>query len=201
MNNSPLTKLYEKTLDMLQQSGVSGIVDKSLEKRYSDGDSTISLASANYLKRNNILELIFWANSSYGNESFVAATDLPQPPNGKYTLALRFYGVKNYLTKNVLSSGYSEIEKALKEIVHSCDVKFYSDDPSFFFQGCFEDLDKEDLSIYKFPGPDGKGIWRGRHYSSGGVSNPNIHLTKHLAQVCLEIDEFIRPMAQMLEIK
>lgn len=99
--------------------------------------------------------------------------------------------------------GYSQLEKALRDAIHNCDVKFYSDDPSFYWQGVFEDLDKKNMSIYKFPGPNngnGNGVWRDRHALSGGLQDPYIRLTKHLAQVVNEIDSYIKEIAQNLYI-
>jgi hypothetical protein len=96
--------------------------------------------------------------------------------------------------------GYGQLEQALKKVIHSCDVKFYSDDPSFDWQGCWEGLAKHDLSIYKFTGEKGKGIWDEKHAASGGLQNQEIHLTKHLSQVVNEIDSYIKQIAQNLYI-
>ena len=187
----------EATIDSLKNTVVSGLTQYNLDIRYQN-DFYIDLGEATYNSKENYLELIFFANSTFGDTSFIAATNLPQGKNGQYTLCLRFYDVNSFL-KNEKNMGYSELEKALYSVIHSCDVKFYSDDPSWYFQGGWEACDKENLSIYKFPGPPGKNIWTNRHKSSGGLSG-DAHLSKHLVQVVYEIDNFIKKIAQNLYI-
>lgn len=187
----------EATIDSLSLNAVSGLTQKHLDKRYQN-DFNIDLAQAAYYTKQDFLEMIFFANSTYGATGFIAATNLPQGKNGQYTLCIRWYNVKQYL-KDEKNMGYSQLEQALKQVVHNCDAKFYSDDPSWFYQGGWEACDKEGLSIYKFPGPAGKGIWAERHKASGGLSG-DAYLSKHLAQVVYEIDNYIRPAAQNLQI-
>lgn len=188
----------EATIDSLRTTAVSGLTQKHLDTRYQN-DFNIDLGYANYFKNQDFLELIFFANSTFGATDFISATSLPQGKNGQYTLCLRFYKVGQFL-KDEANMGYSQLESALKQCIHKCDVKFYSDDPSWFFQGAWEDCDKEGLSIYKFPGPNGKGIWRQKHQLSGGMTG-DAHLTKHLTQVVDTIDDYIREISQKLNIK
>lgn len=188
----------ETTIDTLATTGVSNLTKNALDKRYQN-DFNIDLAQAAYYTKENFLEMIFFANSTYGATGFIAATDLPQGKNGQYTLCIRWYKVGKYL-KDEKSMGYSQLESALKQVVHNCDAKFYSDDPSFYWQGVWQGLDKNGMSIYKFTGEKGNGVWDSRHSLSGGISNSEIHLTKHLAQVVNEIDSYIRPAAQNLQI-
>ena len=188
----------EATIDSLTTSAVSGLTQKHLDKRY-ENDFNIDLAQAAYYRKEDFLELIFFADSTFGNTSFIAATNLPQGKNGQYTLCLRFYKVGTYL-KDEKKMGYSQLEQALKKAIHNCDVKFYSDDPSYYWQGAWEGLDKNGMSIYKFTGEKGNGVWDEKHNLSGGITNPQVHLTKHLAQVVNEIDTYIRQIAQNLRI-
>lgn len=193
-----LYKFLEATLDSLKQGGISGETQKALDKRYSEGDSKIALGQAKYFTKKNFLELVFFANSSYGATDYIAAAKLPTAPNGCYTLVLRFYNVAKDLgiNKNI---AYSQLERSLKNCIHTCDIKFYSDDDSFYYQGAWEAADKAKLAIYKFPGPAGDGKWNALHQSSGGLSNPPVHLTKHLAQLVDEIDDYIPEIAKNLQ--
>jgi len=187
----------EATIDSLAGNSVSGLTQHHLDLRYQN-DFNIDLGQAAYYRKQDFLELIFFANSTYGATDFIASTSLPQGKNGQYTLCLRFYKVGQYL-KDEKNMGYGQLEQALKQAIHSCDVKFYSDDPSWFYQGGWEACDKENLSIYKFPGPAGKGIWTARHKASGGLTG-DAHLTKHLSQVVNEIDSYIKQIAQNLYV-
>lgn len=191
-------KFLESTIDSLIGSSVSGLTQHHLDQRYQN-DFNIDLGQASYNRREDYLELIFFANSTYGDTGFIASTNLPQGKNGQYTLCLRFYQVGQFL-KDEKNMSYSQLEKALLECIHRCDVKFYSDDPSFYWQGCWEGLDKNNLSIYKFTGEKGDGIWHAKHAASGGLGNPEIHLTKHLAQIVTEIDSYVKQIAQNLYI-
>lgn len=191
-------RFLEATIDSLAGNSVSGLTQHHLDQRYQN-DFSIDLGQASYNRRENYLELIFFANSTYGDTGFIAATDLPQGKNGQYTLCLRFYKVGQFL-KDEKNMSYSQLEKALLECIHRCDVRFYSDDPSFYWQGCWEGLDKNNLSIYKFTGEKGSGEWNAKHAASGGISNPEIHLTKHLAQIVNEIDSYVKQIAQNLYI-
>jgi hypothetical protein len=150
----------EATIDSLSLNAVSGLTQKHLDKRYQN-DFNIDLAQAAYYRKQDFLEMIFFANSTYGATGFIAATNLPQGKNGQYTLCIRWYNVKQYL-KDEKNMGYSQLEQALKQVVHNCDAKFYSDDPSFYWQGVWEGLDKNGMSIYKFTGEKGKGVWEFR---------------------------------------
>lgn len=200
-----MTLFLEATIDSLTQNGVSGLTKKHLGLRYDEGDSEISVGKSTLFQSKNFYEAVFFANSSYGATDYIASADTgTNAPQGTYTLVLRFYNVSTYLGNEDFAIGqmqYSKIEQILKSIVHNCDAKFYSDDPSWFYQGAWEGLDKNKMSIYKFPGPKGSGVWHARHGASGGLSNDTIHLTKHLAQVVEQIDAYIPKLAQTLEVK
>lgn len=187
-----MTHFYEIDLNKLRDTAISGLVQKALNDR-SHGNSTITLESAKYYKKQDFLELIFFADSTYGNTSYIAAVDTPEAGEGQYTLIFRFYKVNSFIEKD-------QSEYNLSRVVHHCDVKVYSDSPDFYLQGSWEGLAKHDASIYKFTGEQGKGVWDAKHAASGGLSNPEIHLTKHLAQVAQNIDNYLLEIKNKLEI-
>lgn len=194
-----MIKFFEASLDFFTKGATSNLTQKWLDDRYVN-ESEINFNSATFNKINDYLELVFFAKSSYGGTSFVAAQSVPQAPNGSYCLVLRLYKVRNQL-KDAKNMDFQTLENTLKDIIHNNDIKFYSDDPSFFYQGCWEDLAKAKASIFKFTGPNGTGHWHDRHAASGGLRDYNIHLTKHLTQVIREIDQYIPEIAQNLKIK
>ena len=202
-----LIKFLELNLGQFTDGGVSNLTKKWLDLRNKEGETEITLNNALYHKggiigkNQDFLELTFFAKSTYGGESFVAAVDTPQAPNGYYVLVLRFYDAKQFLTADTLQKGYKDLEASIAKVLHSCEVRLYSDDPSWFYQGGWEAADKKDASIFKFTGPKGTGVWDARHQASGGLSNPPIHITKHLAQVMMTIDSYIPQIAQNLQVK
>lgn len=198
--------LLEATLDILTQTAISNLTKKHLDKRETKGDSEINLASATWHTKKDFLELVFYAKSSFGDTQYIAADNISNnTPNGYYTVVIRFYNVSSqspdFQPADFENLEHSKLQQIIKNVLHNCDAKFYSDDMSFLFQGCWEDLAKEDMSIYKYTGPKGKGIWRGIHNSSGGITNPNIHLTKHIAQVIRDIDLYVTKIEQLLTVK
>lgn len=196
----------EATLDSLTQTAISNFTQKHLDKRETEGDSRIDVAKSTWDSKHKYYEAIFYAKSSFGAEDFIGAEGLGvDTPNGYYTVVIRFYNPETQLGQwnlsNLTQLKHSEVQKILHNVVHNCNAKFYSDDASFFYHGCWEGLEKENMSIFKFPGPKGKGIWDDIHYQSGSIANKNIHLTKHIAQIIRDIDLYLPKLEQMLRVK
>ena len=124
--------ISEKTISDLYKSGslVSGITQKALTKRLNSGNSRIELHSAIVNIKKKFIELIFYVASTSGNTEFIAATDLPQPKNGYYTVVVRFYDTDKYITKNYQSLPVGTQAPLLQQVFNFCDVRFYSDDLS-----------------------------------------------------------------------
>lgn len=183
-------KLYEMSITELETSAISGITQKTLAKRYDDGNSKISVVEANFYLKKDFLEIIFACESTFGAEDFITAVDIPNIPNGSYAVVLRFYGISKYIDKNMSELPFSALSTQIKNALHNCDVKLYADDSSFYYQA-WEGLDKNKLAIYKFPGEHGKGVWDNRHFNSGGLINKRIHITKHIAQIIQDIDDYV----------
>lgn len=197
--------LFEATLDSLTQTAISNFTQKHLDKRENEGDSRIDVAKSTWNSKQKYYEAIFYAKSSFGAEDFIGAEGLGvDTPNGYYTVVIRFYNPETQLGQWNLSNlpqlKHSEVLSILSKVVHNCDAKFYSDDASFYWQGTWEDLDSQGLSIFKFTGEKGKGVWRDIHSSSGGLSNPKIRLTKHIAQIIRDIDLYLPKLEQILQI-
>ena len=188
-----MESISEKTISDLYKAGslVSGITQKALAKRLNSGNSDIELESATINIKKKFIELIFYVASTSGDSAFIAATNLKQPKNGYYTVAVRFYDTDKYITGNYQSLPVGTQSQLLQQVFNFCDVRFYSDDPSYYYQGIWEDNEKENLAIYKFPGEAGSGVWHARHAQSGGTSDVNSRLTKHIAQVVQELDSMI----------
>lgn len=200
-----MEKFLEATLPELRVGGVSNLTMKHLDLRSSEGDSMIVFGDSTLSTKDDHLEITFFAHSTYGAEDYIdygASTGASKINDGKsYTLKIRFIKVKKYgLDKKFNSLDFSAMEEKIREVAENCDAKFYSDDPSWFFQGGWEIADKYKASIYKFPGPNGTGQWEARHRASGGLRG-NIYLTKHLAQVVDAFDSYIPMICQSLVVK
>ena len=178
--------LFESTIEKLKTTCISNFTQDKLEDRLNNGDYHMSVSQAIYHKNDDFLEVTFTVNATNGGKP--------------YTCILRFYKVGKLVTDDLSKARFSVVEKTLRKIIKKCDVRFYSNDSSFYWQGSWEGLDKNDLSIYKFNGPKGDGVWDSRHANSGGLMNSEIHLTKHLAQIVRTIDGYISQIAQKLTV-
>ena len=178
--------LFESTIEKLKATCISNFTQDKLEDRLNNGDYHMSVSQAIYHKNDDFLEVTFTVNATNGGKP--------------YTCILRFYKVGKLVTDDFSKASFSVVAISLRKKKKKCDVRFYSNDPSFYWQGSWEGLDKNDLSIYKFNGPKGDGVWDSRHANSGGLMNSEIHLTKHLAQIVRTIDGYISQIAQKLTV-
>lgn len=181
-----LSLLTETTIKQLASHGVSNLTQRFLNDRLQNGDSKVVVESSFYNVGDDYYEAWFKVDSTDGLQ--------------KYDIVFRWYNVDRFFTEDVTKAKYSVVEKIIRNVIYKCDLRLYSNDPSFTFQGCWEGLDSNDLSIYKFPGPKGDGIWDDRHMESGGLNNRNIHLTKHIAQIANQIETFVPNLAQKIEV-
>lgn len=194
-----MIKLLETKIDWLMSYGVSNLTQKYLNLRFeADAKSNIDLIQSNWHTKSDKLELVFYADATYSDETQnmtvpEATSRFGNTPNGKYLIVIDFLKVKKWLKDydNLLATNKNRLKQYIKSLLHNADAEFYSDDPSFWWQGVFEDLDKQNMSIFDFKGPQGKGVWRGIHNSSGGLNNPQVRVTKHIAQIVLFIDDYI----------
>jgi hypothetical protein len=186
--------LFEKTLEQLG-SITSNLTGKHKAIRMKN-DYEISFVRAQYNSILNYLSLQFVANSTFG----AGVSSAPKQRGAKnarpnqYTQEIRFYGVRPMLGDLKSKDNRKRVE-ALNKIMGQCDVKFYSTDPSWYFQGDWEEAAKDGTSIYKFPGPKGKGIWKARHQNSGGLSD-GTYINKHMSQLIDELPSFFPVIAK-----
>jgi len=197
-----MIKLIEaNSLKDYASGAISRITARSLAIRYKN-DYGYSVTSAVVTKKYGILDVIFKVRSTFGNGS-PKVFGITKSEPGYYTIILRF---KDISSINDFSNWYSlskeEKENILQQIFELCTCLMYSDDPSFFYQGVWEDLDKENLALFKFPKQyEGKGIWHARHNAGSSLSNPNVHVTKHIAQIAESYLGFIDDIINIIDSK
>lgn len=194
-----MIKLLETKIDYLMTTGVSNLTQKYLNLRFEgDARSRIDLIQSNWHINSDKLELVFYADATYSDNTQnmtvpEAKSRFGTTPSGKYLIVVDFLKVRKWLKDydTLLESNPNRLKAYVKSLLHNADAQFYSDDPSFWYQGVFEDLDSENMSIFNFKGPQGRGIWRGIHSDSGGLQDPKIRVTKHIAQIIMFIDDYI----------
>lgn len=99
--------------------------------------------------------------------------------------------------KQFLKYKPQEQQRLIQATINTCDVKLYSDDPSYQFQGSWESLTKAGAALYPYRGPAGKGVWKARHQASGGL-HTDFHVTKHIAQISEQIGNDWQAIVQQI---
>lgn len=99
--------------------------------------------------------------------------------------------------KQFLKYKPQEQQRLIQAAINTCDVKLYSDDPSFYYQGVHEILDAHGCALYPFTGPKGTGQWKARHQASGGL-HTDFHVTKHIAQISEQIGNDWQAIVQQI---
>lgn len=193
------SRLKETSLVNLGKYAVSSLTDLHLQVRYSQ-EYRWALKSSTMWKSHDLLEIVFKVYSTFkkGEPLRLFASPYPQA-SGYYTVAVRCYKISEIISieewkRMTLPDKTATIEL----LVESADCKVYSDDPSFYYQGVWEDLYKQGLSIFKFPGPEGDGLWSARH---SDTQARGVHVTKHIAQLAKEIYEYSETIAVKTRIK
>lgn len=184
-----LLLLKEMTLPQIANDAVSTLTNKHLSIRYQNSYS-YSVDKAEI--KGNDLFVTFSVMSTFRDGESVYA-GYTSSYNNHYSIIIEFIDAKRFLDQNPTNKA-----TAVQQIISSCDVKLYSDDPSFYYQGFWEDLQKVDMSIYPFPGPSGNDYWTNIHFGSGNLANPHIRVTKHIAQLSREIENYINYIVQRL---
>jgi len=189
-------QFFQEALNLrsLGTGGVSNLTATHLDQRLNDpeANSHVALIEAKWKVDENEVIIFFYVSPTYGGGSVLTPT--ARPYSGSfYNVVFQFFGVEAYLSTidKFTAMNERDREKAVENMVWNSSVKVYSNDPSFFYQAAWEDLAKVDGAVFPFPGPTGTGYWHDKHVASGGLSNPNIHLTKHMANIIQDMRGFI----------
>lgn len=187
--------LKEMTLPQIGANAISNFTQTKINDRYQN-EYTYSVGSVENDGVN--LTVTFQVLSTFmnGEPVYAGYTD---SKDGEYAVVIQFQNANQFCDFGTLSmeSNDSKIQ-IVKKIIENCDVKVYSDDPSFYYQGFWEDLDQVNMSLYPFPGPKGDGKWQAFHFVSGGLKNPMVRVTKHIGQIALEYSKFINNIARAI---
>jgi len=190
------------TLKSLDAGGISNLTAMHLDRRLTDpeANSHIELIEAKWKVDDNEVVIYFYASPTYGGSTVMTPSGRPYQ-GSFYNVVFQFIGVETYLgtIEDFTASDERERERLFTDMMWSCPVKVYSNDPSFYYQASWEDLAKVDGVVFDFPGPTGTGYWHNKHVASGGLSNPNIHITKHMAAIIEDMNYYIPTITKALK--
>lgn len=176
--------LKENKLAYFGYAGTSNLTDKHYKERLNN-NFEYSLYSILLVDKKH-LRFTFHAFPTYlSNKS--RPNEYDKKINSYYTIQIQFLDATKIVDYEKFVSKDVKVND-IKEIVKNCEVQFYSNDESFYWQGFWEDLDSNNSSIYTFKGTNGKGVWRDNHQKSGGLSDPTKRITKHIKQLIEDFD-------------
>lgn len=176
--------LKENKLDYFGYAGTSNLTDKHYKERLNN-NFEYSLYSILLVDKKH-LRFTFHAFPTYlSNKS--RPNEYDKKVNSYYTIQIQFLNATDIVDYDKFVSKDIKVN-GIKNIVKNCEVQFYSNDESFYWQGFWEDLDSNNSSIYSFKGTNGKGVWRGNHERSGGLIDPKKRVTKHIKQLIEDFD-------------
>lgn len=182
------TRYQETTFSSLAQTAVSGITKKhQLIRDEQKLNRPYFIRKVEVSPSKDIFQLQIIVMPTFKIGQPVENGKVPTKKD-RYTIIIQFLGFSQLfdITKLIqLRPRTMARIGPLTQMMEMCDCKLYSDDPSFYYQGVWEDLDKVGMAVVPFIGPQGKDIWHNRHKLSGGLADPNVHVTKHIAQISL----------------
>lgn len=192
---------YAKTLKNLIEGLTipeirSGAVSKRnkdwLRKRRQDGSTGSFLKEVNWVENEDSIYLVYHSKPTYETTVTNYSPSGNSYPDNHYIVQIQFLGVSRYLGSKDQFKLLSPKEQGdlILKMIDTAEVKLWSSDPSWIFQGSFEAFEKEDASIYPLWSPRGSGIWDSKH----GLSP---HITKHTVEVL----ETVKPNYQDIAIE
>ena len=191
--------LQEKLLVDIQ-ANVSGITQKALDKRMSEGQSGVTLHTV-HLDYPKLLEIGFISESSYGGtEQYTSQGTKIGGHDPNYMVYLQFRNLGKVMTPDFKDLPQANQKQQLKDVFDKCDVQVSCNCPAYHWQGSHEDHSKKNinLAIDKYKGTKGAGIWRARHKASGGLSQADSRACKHIHQIVDEVDNMVGDILKKL---
>jgi hypothetical protein len=193
------------SLNDLENRAISNITQKHLTMRLTDPElrSGIRVIEAQWEPANDTYTVFFEMEPSGGTPAKVLTTSAREYQGTFYNTVFQFQGPSKWLgTPAEFQQKTAEQQiAAIEEMIMSAEAKLYSNDPSFYYQGMWEDLATVGGAMFPFPGPKGDGVWRARHAQAGGLANPMIRITKHMGQVIGNIGKLISEIRDKTRIR
>ncbi len=185
----------------VQSQALSGITTTAWEDRMTNPDfySGMELIGVEWDTAKDCVTLEFAAEPTENtgeqsdNRGHLTRTNL-------YEILIRFLNVSNVLGDPQSFSSATNRRLLVTQMLQNCPIQVHSDDASFYYQGSWEDLSRENGTVFPFQGTPGNGVWRSYHAASGNLKNPNIRITKHIQQALDMLNSLTDKISQQLEV-
>lgn len=200
---SPIKSFLQEELYMKDlNTAVSNLTNKHLELRVNDPSKQSGIDVLEATWAGEKFQIYFYTSPSASDGPTQVMTPSGQQyPGTFYNVSFEFDDATKIMGDKTAFQGRTLDEKVqiLKNYIRLAPVRVYSNDPSFWYQGMFEDLEAYDGNIYPYKGPKGDGVWRDRHVSSGGLAKPPLRITKHMGQIMQVFDSYIKDIVAKLK--
>jgi hypothetical protein len=178
----------------LYKKGLSGLVRKHLDIRYEKGDYTVVCTKIQVEEQD--LYIYFSVNNTFSAKAVTVFTGGgQQKPSNNYTVIFEFENFFSTIDGTFLDENVRSQESIVEDLMSKLPARVWANDPSWYFQGHWETMDKKDNSVFPFPGPKGKDIWQAKHQASGGLQG-KWRMTKHIAQILEELRDHLSVITQ-----
>jgi len=185
----------------VQSQALSGITTNSWEERMTNPDyySGMELIGVEWDLTKDCVTLEFAAEPTENtgqqtdNHGRMTTTNL-------YEILIRFLNVSSALGDPQSYSQTQNKRTLVTQMLRNCPIQVHSDDASFYYQGAWEDLARENGTVFPFQGTPGNGIWRSYHAASGNLRRSNVRITKHIQQALDMLSSLTDKISQQLEV-
>lgn len=146
-------------------------------------DNRYWMDSAAVHTKHNMLDVKFLIAPTYRTGQPVSGkTKGPKPVANRYSVLIRCSSINTVIKDYEAFKRARETEKKniIWQILNTCPVKLFSDDPSYLYQGMWVDCENYGVALFKLDpviAAKDKGIWRRRHNA------PSFRVTKHIGQI------------------
>ena len=184
--------LFEFTVSDFK-ANTSSRSKKALKDRKKSGKSGFTLTAANWKKDNILLKFDVVPTDKSSVKIMGKSGNFSK--GKKYKVEIQFVDVEKVIGNKEDFLKSKDKEKKIKKLIKKGDVKVWSNDLSFYWQGHAEQAGKFDYNIYPFPknGVVGDDIWIDRHDNSV----PSV--TKHILEVLTGLSKISPDIAKELK--
>ena len=203
--------LYEYTISDLRSNAPNPHEKKFLKTRQKKGEQGSFLVGLSWNDRNkravgkerytSTLTLTFKIQPTYKDSQGNYTKKGNQTGTKKnYQIKLQFQAINDWVESRQAFLEFTKGEQVefIRGIIKGADIKIWSNDPSWLYQGHYENAVELDYSLYEWPGniPRAKGRWA--MIKTGSTTTPYFSLSKHMIEVLTVIPFIPDEIASMI---
>ena len=206
--------LDEYTISDLRSNAPNPHEKQFLKTRQTKGEQGTFLTGLSWNDRNkraigkekntSTLTLTFNVRPTYkGSQGNYTQKGTQTGTKKNYQVKIQFQNINDWVESRQAFLGLTKGEQIefIHGIIKDADVKIWSDDPSWIYQGNYENAVELDYSLYSWPSnvPKAKGRWA--KIKTGSTTTPYFSLSKHMIETLTIIPFIADQIAKMIREK